>query len=115
MRLGRAPSDLPAALCRSAATLVLLAHPCSAGLDSYTELDRVNGWLIERKQGADGALSCRAFLPSGASWFSGNIHLDAVGELVVPAGLSFEADQQELEDVREALERCGSDFLYLPF
>ena len=114
MRLGCAPSDLQAALCRSAATLVLLAHPCSAGLDSYTELDRVNGWLIERKQGADGSLSCRAFLPSGASWFSGNIHLDAAGELVVPAGRSFDAEQQELEDVREALQRCGSDFLYLP-
>ncbi len=115
MRLGCAPSDLPAALCRSAATLVLLAHPCSAGLDSYTELDRVNGWLIERKQGADGAMSCRAFLPSGASWFSANIHLDDAGDLVVPAGRNFEAEQQELEDVREALERCRSDVLYLPF
>ena len=114
MRLGCGPLDLPAALYRSAATLVLLAHPCSAGLDSYTELDRVNGWLVERKQGADGALSCRAFLPSGASWFSGNIHLDAAGELVVPPGRSFEAELQELEDVREALERCRSDFLYLP-
>ena len=114
MRLGCAPSDLPAALCRSAATLVLLAHPCSAGLDSYTELDRVNGWLIERKQGADGSLSCRAYLPSGASWFSGNIHLDARGELVVPAGRSFEAEQQEIESVRAALDRCGRDFLYLP-
>ena len=114
MRLSGAPSDLPAALCGSAAMLMLLVHPCSAGLDSYTELDRVNGWLIERRQGSDGALSCRAFLPSGASWFSGNIHLDAAGELVVPAGRSFEAKQQELEEVREALERCGSDFLYLP-
>ena len=114
MRVGGAPSDLAAALCGSAATLVLFVHPCSAGLDSYTELDRVNGWLVERKQGADGALSCRAFLPSGASWFSGNIHLDAAGELVVPPGRSFEAELQELEDVREALERCRSDFLYLP-
>lgn len=95
--------------------LVLFTHPCWAGLDSYTELDRVNDWLIERKQGGNGSLNCRAFLPSGASWFSGNIHLDAGGELVVPAGRSFEADQQELEDVREALERCSSDFLYLPF
>ena len=69
--------------------LVLFLHPCWAGLDRYTELDRVKGWLIERKQGADGALSCRAFLPSGASWFSGNIHLDANAELVVPAGRSF--------------------------
>ena len=115
MRVGDAPSDLAGALCRSAATLVLFVHPCSSGLDSYTELDRVNGWLIERKQGADGAMSCRAFLPSGASWFSANIHLDAAGELVVPAGRNFEAGQQELEDVREALERCRSDVLYLPF
>ena len=114
MRHGCVPSDLPAALCRSAATLVLLAHPCSAGLDSYTELDRVNGWLIERKQGADGAMSCRAFLPSGASWFSGNIHLDLNGELVVPSGRSFKGGQQELEAVRDALQRCSRDVLYLP-
>ena len=93
--------------------LVLLTYPCWAGLDSYTELDRVNGWLIERKQGADGALRCRAFLPSGASWFSGNIHLDVSGELVVPAGRSFEGAQQELEAVREALDRCSGDLLYL--
>ena len=114
MRRNRVPSDLLAALCRGAATLILFAPPCFAGLDSYTDLDRVNGWLIERKQEVDGALSCRAFLPSGASWFSANIHLDASGELVVPPGRSFEAEQQELEDVREALERCRSDFLYLP-
>ena len=114
MSFSRATSALPDALCRSAAMLVLLTDPCWAGLDSYTELDRVNGWLIERKQGADGALSCRAFLPSGASWFSGNIHLDVSGELVVPAGRSFEGAQQELEAVREALDRCSGDFLYLP-
>ena len=114
MSFSTAESALPDALGRSAAMLVLFTHPCWAGLDSYTELDRVNGWLIERKQGADGSLSCRAYLPSGASWFSGNIHLDARGELVVPAGRSFEAEQQEIESVREALERCGRDFLYLP-
>tara|TARA_B100001059_G_scaffold232580_1_gene270725 strand:+ start:1284 stop:1580 length:297 start_codon:yes stop_codon:yes gene_type:complete len=95
--------------------LVLFTHPCWAGLDSYTELDRVNGWLIERKQGGDGALSCRAYLPSGASWFSGNIHLDAGGELVVPDGRSFDGEPQVLKSVREALDRCGRDFLYLPF
>lgn len=114
MSFSSAASALPGALWRSAAMLVLFTHPCWAGLDSYTELDRVNGWLIERKQGADGSLSCRAYLPSGASWFSGNIHLDARGELVVPAGRSFEGEQQEIESVREALDRCGRDFLYLP-
>ena len=101
MRLGCALSDPMAALCRSAATLVLFAHPCSAGLGSYTELDRVNGWLIERKQGADGSLSCRAFLPSGASWFSGNIHLDADGELVVGAASMALYDEVTPEMVLE--------------
>ena len=93
---------------------VLFLHPCHAGLDSFTELDRVNGWLIERKQGADGALRCRAFLPSGASWFSGNIHLDADARLVVPAGLSFKGKQHEIDVVREALDRCSRDLLYIP-
>ena len=93
---------------------VLFLHPCHAGLDSFTELDRVNGWLIERKQGADGALRCRAFLPSGASWFSGNIHLDADAELVVPAGRRYEGNRRELNAVRQALARCSRDYLYLP-
>ena len=92
---------------------MLSVHPCSAGLDSYTELDRVHGWLIERKQGSDGTLRCRAFLPSGASWFSGNIHLDADAKLVVPAGRRFEAEPQEIDAVRDALERCRRDLLYL--
>ena len=70
--------------------------PCRAGLNRYTELDRVSGWRIERRQGADGALSCRAFLPSGASWFSGNIHLDLNGELVVPSGRSFKGGNRSL-------------------
>ena len=94
--------------------MVLVVHPCWAGLDSYTQLDRVNGWLIERKQGADGTLSCRAFLPSGASWFSGNIHLDADAELVVPAGRRYEGNRQELYAVRQALANCSRDYLYLP-
>ena len=114
MSLGSARSALSSALCRGASMLVLFIHPCWAGLDRYTELDRVNGWLSERKQGSDGALSCRAYLPSGASWFSGNIHLDTNGELVVPAGRSFEGDPKQLEAVRNALDRCKDDYLYLP-
>ena len=114
MTLGTALSVRSSVLCGGASMLVLFLHPCWAGLDRYTELDRVKGWLIERKQGADGALSCRAFLPSGASWFSGNIHLDANAELVVPAGRSFEGNPKQLEAVRNALERCKNDFLYLP-
>tara|TARA_Y100000589_G_C27147949_1_gene627688 strand:+ start:655 stop:987 length:333 start_codon:yes stop_codon:yes gene_type:complete len=102
------------AMARAAALSVLFLYPCHAGLDSFTELDRVNGWLIERKQGADGTLRCRAFLPSGASWFSSNIHLDAEARLVVPAGLSFKGEQHEIDAVREALNRCSRDLLYLP-
>ena len=107
-------ASISGALCGSAALIVLVVHPCWAGLDSYTQLDRVNGWLIERKQGADGTLSCRAFLPSGASWFSGNIHLDADAELVVPAGRRYEGNRRELNAVRQALSRCSRDYLYLP-
>lgn len=105
---------MSAVLCGGAALMVLVLPPCRAGLDRYTRLDRVNGWLIERKQAADGTLLCRAFLPSGASWFSGNIHLSADAELVVPAGRRFEGNRQQLDAVREALARCSSDYLYLP-
>ena len=114
MNHGSAASVIPGALLVSAGLVALVVHPCWAGLESYTQLDRVNGWLIERKQGADGTLRCRAYLPSGSSWFSGNIHLDTDARLVVPAGQRFEGNRQELNAVREVLTRCSRDYLYLP-
>lgn len=93
---------------------MLFIKPGWAGLSTYTPLDEVQGWRIERKQGREGRLHCRASLPSGASWFSGNIHLDPDGQLVEPEGLAFAGDQKEIDAVNAALERCRQDLLYLP-
>ena len=46
---------------------MLLSKPGWAGLSTYTPLDEVHGWRIERKQEREGRLHCRASLPSGAS------------------------------------------------
>ena len=71
--------------------------------------------MEDRKEaGARGTVACRASLPSGASWFSGNIHLDPDGQLVEPEGLAFAGDQKEIDAVNAALERCRQDLLYLP-
>ena len=93
---------------------MLFIKPGWAGLSTYTPLDEVQGWRIERKQGREGRLHCRGSLPSGASWFSGNIHLDPDGQLVEPEGLAFAGDQKEIDAVKAALERCRQDLLYLP-
>ena len=111
------PWQMTAGLTSLASGLVismLLSKPGWAGLSTYTPLDEVHGWRIERKQGREGRLHCRASLPSGASWFSGNIHLDPHGQLVEPEGLAFAGDQKDIDAVNAALEHCRQDLLYLP-
>ena len=75
-------------------------------------LDRVEGWLIERRLDATQDPICRASVPGPATWFSARVHLDANDEMVVPAGL-HRPDETRLEAVRDALRRCRASVLYL--
>lgn len=92
----------------------VLPPPCLAGLGTFTKLDQVGSWVIERKISASGQPQCRALIPSGGGWYGANIHLSSVGQLVIPEGLSYAGSLQDVVDVREALQRCRDDILYLP-
>ena len=91
--------------------LVCVATPVVA--TPYIPLDRIGRWVIERRQVTGGDHLCRAQIPAGGAWFSANVHLDANGTLVVPPGVVHQAHSDQLAAVREALQRCRTDLLYL--
>ena len=93
---------------------IVFPSPCLAGLENFTKLDQVGSWVIERKISASGQLQCRASIPSGGAWFGANIHLSAVGQLVIPEGLTYAGTPQDVVVVLEAMQRCRDDILYLP-
>ena len=43
---------------------------------SFLTIDRVDGWLIERKRDSEQNHVCRASLPDRGSWFSARVRLD---------------------------------------
>ena len=93
---------------------IVFPSPCLAGLETFTKLDQVGTWVIERKISASGEPQCRALIPSGGAWFEANVHLSADGALVIPDGAAYAGTPQDLVAAREALQRCRVDVLYLP-
>ena len=92
--------------------LFTLVVPVAFGSTAFQPLDRVEGWLIERRLDEKQEPICRASLPGPGTWFSARVRLDANDVVVVPAGLQ-RPDQAALDAVREALQRCRASVLYL--
>ena len=93
-------------------TLLLLSLIGTAALaQRFQILDRVDGWVIERKLDSEQNQVCRASVPGGGSWFSGRVHLDSNDALVVPEGL-IAPNKASLNSAREALRLCRSSLLY---
>ena len=92
--------------------LLTLMAPVASALTAFQPLDRVEGWLIERRLDANQDPICRASLPGPGTCFSARVHLDADEVMVVPAGL-LRPDETRLEAVRDALQRCRASVLYL--
>ena len=83
----------------------------SALAQSFQTIDRVDGWLIERKRDSEQNHVCRASLPSGGSWFSARVRLDHNDNLVVPQGL-ITPNKTSVDAAREAVLLCRSSLLY---
>ncbi len=83
----------------------------SAIAQSFQTLDRVDGWLIERKLDREQNHVCRASVPGGGAWFSARVRLDLNDEVVVPQGLS-KPSNASVDSAREALRLCRSSLLY---
>ena len=103
------PSPLMQAL---SLLLLTLMAPVAFASTPFQPLDRVEGWLIERRLDANQDPVCRASMPGPGTWFSARVHLDANDEMVVPAGL-HRPDETRLAAVRDALRRCRASVLYL--
>ena len=83
-----------------------------AAADAYQPIDRIDGWLVERRLDPDQKPICRASIPEGGSWFSARVRINVRDVLVVPEGLSS-PDSSSIETVRYALKRCRESLLYL--
>ena len=92
--------------------LLNLMSPVAFASTAFQPLDRVEGWLIERRLDENQDPICRASVPGPGTWFSARVHLDADDVIVVPAGLR-RPDETRLEAVRDALQRCRASVLYL--
>ena len=92
--------------------LLILMAPVAFASTAFQPLDRVEGWLIERRLDANQDPICRASVSGRGTWFSARVHLDADDEMVVPAGL-HRLEETRLEAVRDALRRCRANVLYL--
>ena len=92
--------------------LVLLSLMGATALaQGFQTIDRVDGWLIERKRDSEQNHVCRASLPGGGSWFSARVRLDLNDALVVPEGL-ITPNKSSVDAAREAVLLCRSSLLY---
>ena len=91
--------------------LLTLMAPLAYASTSFQPLDRVEGWLIERRLDESQDPICRASVPGAGTWFSARVHLDGDDAVVVPAGLE-PPDDSALDAVRDALQRCRASVLY---
>ena len=92
--------------------LFTLISPAALGSTAFQPLDRVEGWLIERRLNDSQDPICRASVPGAGTWFAARVRFDTDGVLVVPAGLE-RPEETALGSVREALRRCRASVLYL--
>ena len=89
-----------------------------AGVNSFTNLIFIEGWLIERK--VDLTLNetkCRASIPSQANWFGERVRLGPNDELIKPIWIPVKADQvldSKLVKIKGLLDDCRSGLLFLP-
>ena len=91
--------------------LLTLLSPVALGATAFQPLDRVQGWLIERRLDDMQDPICRASMPGHGTWFSARVRMDPDDLVVVPVGLQ-RPDEAALTAVREALQRCRDSLLY---
>ena len=90
--------------------------PLKAALDTYSRIDEIDGWLIERKiDTSTKQILCRASVKDSYTWFGGRIRITSAGDLVVPGEFAnnFEMiNPSTLKKVREAIRLCNSSYIY---
>ena len=97
--------------CMKCLLLLVSLMGTSALAQNFQTIDRVDGWLIERRVDREQNHICRASLPGGGSWFSARVRLDLNDALVVPKGLTTR-NTASVDSARKALHLCRSSLLY---
>ena len=92
--------------------LLMMLVGTSALAQGFQTLDHIDEWLLERKVDVKQKPICRASIPGSGSWFSARIHLNSNDELVIPNDTNM-PNQNSVQRIREALERCRKSILYL--
>ena len=92
--------------------LLMMLVGTSALAQGFQTLDHIDEWLLERKVDVEQKPICRASIPGSGSWFSARVHLNSNDELVIPNDTD-KPNQNSMQRVREALERCRKSILYL--
>jgi len=88
-----------------------------AGLDEFTYLDKIDGWVIERRIDSNtNKVFCRASIPFDGNWFSVRTRLNQDGSLVIPSDLSHAelTSHKVITKVKAKLKTCRSGLIYLP-
>ncbi len=99
--------------------LLVLIFPIKvkAGAESFTVLDKIGKWTIERKVSSSGnKINCRASILNYYAWFSGRIHLDRNDQVVIPAHISeaSEINDEDIGKLVKALKACRESLYYVP-
>ena len=92
--------------------LLLSLMGTSALAQGFQTIDRVDGWLIERKRDGEQNHVCRVSLPGDGSWFSARVRFDLNDALVVPQGL-ITPNKASVDSAREAVRLCRSSLLHV--
>ena len=99
----------------SLASIALLSNSVQAGFNSYTTIDKIDGWIIERKfDSNNNKYQCRASVKKSGGWFSDRIRLDSKNNIIIPDNvmstnrLAFGV----VKKVKDSLIDCQSNFLY---
>ena len=98
-------------------TIFFFPMGVSAGLDSFSYLDKVGDWVIERKiDSLKETIYCRASISKHGSWFGSRVRLARNDELVFPSELSKKEipSKSTIKGVKQALKTCRSGFIYTP-
>ena len=102
----------------SVAGLFLTPFNVKAGFDSFTFLEEINGWRIERSyDNQKKEVSCRASIANDGTWFSARRRLDRNDELIIPSFLLGKERPREetIEIIKKKLKICRASLLYSQF
>ncbi len=95
--------------------LLCCETPVKAGLDFFSRLDVIDGWIIERRvDSKTNEIRCRASVLRDGNWFSNRRRLDENNLLVIPDHYLNQnpINYLTINKIKLALKNCRSNLIY---